>query len=244
LRNARVELTLRGSRAVEEEGVKSFAPGRAGRPQATGRNAMSLTFYYAPMTSATRIHWALEELGIPYEKVKVDLTAGDQKKPEYLALNPNGKVPLVVDDGVPIFESLAILLYLGERYGVDKGLFPSDTKERAEALKWIAWASVTMGETGSRVMRNTSERFPAEERNALAGARAKKEIGEHLALIDKEIAGKQYLVGEKFTFADLAVAGFVPFLSMIGVDITPYKNLQGWVGRCTSRPALGKAMQG
>jgi glutathione S-transferase len=95
---------------------------------------MSLTFYYSPMSSATRIHWALEELGIPYDKVKVDLAAGDQKKPAYLALNPNGKVPLVVDDGTPIFESLAILIYLGERYGVEKGLFPPGWAERGEAL--------------------------------------------------------------------------------------------------------------
>ena len=91
---------------------------------------MSLTFYYTPMSSATRVHWALEELGVPYEKVKMDLAAGDQRKPEYLALNPNGKVPLLVGDGTPIFESLAILLHLGETYGVEKGLFPAPGLER------------------------------------------------------------------------------------------------------------------
>jgi glutathione S-transferase len=205
---------------------------------------MSLTFYYAPMTSATRIHWALEELGIPYEKVKIDLAAGDQKKPEYLALNPNGKVPLVVDEGVPIFESTAILIYLGERYGVDKGLFPEATMQRAEALKWIAWAGVTLGETAGRLMRNTSDRFPAEERNAAAGERAKKEIGEEIAMVDKALEGKDYLLGDKFTFADLAIAGYVPFLARIGADLGPYKNVQAWVGRCTARPAIAKAMQG
>src|SRR5690242_11716885 len=100
------------------------------------RNPMTAKFYYSPMTSATRVHWALEELGVPYEKIKLDLTAGDQKKPEYLALNPNGKVPLFVDEeGRPIFESLAILLYLGERYGVAKGLYPASAIERAESLQ-------------------------------------------------------------------------------------------------------------
>ena len=205
---------------------------------------MSLVFYYAPMTSAGRIHWALEELGIPYEKKKIDLAAGEQKKPEYLALNPNGKVPLIVDDGVPIFESLAILIYLGERYGADKGLFPTSMLERAEALKWLAWGSVTLGETASRMFRNTSDRFPAEERNAAAGEKAKKELGDLLALLDRELSSKQYLVGTKFTFADLSLAGFSQFLGMIGVDASSYKNLQAWLGRCTSRPALGKAMQG
>lgn len=205
---------------------------------------MSLTFYYAPMTSATRIHWALEELGVPYEKVKVDLGQGEHKKPAYLALNPNGKVPLVVDEGVPIFESTAILIYLGERYGVDKGLFPEATMKRAEALKWIAWAAVTLGEAGGRLMRNTSERFPAEERNALAGERAKKELGEQLEILDQALTGKDYLLGDTFTFADLAIAGFVPFLARIGTDLGPHKNVQAWVGRCTARPGLAKAMQG
>jgi len=196
------------------------------------------------MTSATRIHWALEELGVPYEKVKLDLAAGDQKKPEYLALNPNGKVPLVVDEGVPIFESLAILIYLGERYGVEKGLFPEASMKRAEALKWMAWASVTLGETGFRILRNTSDRFPAEERNAASAERAKKEIAEELAILDKQLEGKEYLVGDTFTLADLALAGFVPFFARIGVDLGPFKNIQAWVGRCTTRPALGRAMAG
>src|SRR3954452_24446147 len=107
---------------------------------------MSIVFYYTPMSSATRIHWALEELGVGYEKVKLDLAAGDHKKPEYLALNPNGKVPLIVEGDTPIFESLAILIYLGERYGVEKGLYPELGPKRAEALRWIAWANVTLGE--------------------------------------------------------------------------------------------------
>jgi len=205
---------------------------------------MSLTFYYAPMTSATRIHWALEELGVPYDKVKVDLAAGDQKKPEYLALNPNGKVPLIVDEGLPIFESMAILVYLGERYGVEKGLFPEANMKRAEALKWMAWASVTVGEVASRLVRNTTDRFPAEERNAVAGEKAKKELGDLLGIADKALEGKEYLVGDKFSFADLSIAGYVPFLSRFGVDLGPYKNLQAWVSRCMSRPALAKAMQG
>jgi glutathione S-transferase len=205
---------------------------------------MSLVFYYAPMTSATRIHWAIEELEVPYEKKKMDLAAGDQKKPEYLAMNPNGKVPLLVDEGVPIFESMAILIYLGERYGVEKGLFPKPGMERAEALKWIIWGGATMLDAGGRMMRNTSERFPADERNAKAGESAKRELAEHLGILDKAVEGKEYLVGDHFTFADLALAAYMPFLARLGVDLGPYKHLQAWVGRCTARPALGRAMQG
>src|SRR6266545_4462922 len=98
---------------------------------------MALIFYYAPMSSATPVYWALEELGVPFEKVKLDLRAGDQKKPEFLKINPNGQVPALVGDGTPMFESVAILLHLGERYGVDKKLWPAaGTPERMGAMSW------------------------------------------------------------------------------------------------------------
>jgi glutathione S-transferase len=205
---------------------------------------MSIVFYYTPMSSATRIHWALEELGVPYDKKKMDLTAGDQKKPDYLALNPNGKVPLVVDDGVPIFESLAILLHLGERFGVEKGLFPAAGMARAEAFKWIAWSQVSLGDVISRLFRNATERFPAEERSAKAAETAKREAGEHLAILDKALAGKEYLGGKEFSFTDLACAGACMVLGRFGIDFGPYPAVHAWVGRCTSRPALARAMQG
>jgi glutathione S-transferase len=205
---------------------------------------MSLIFYYAPMTSATRIHWALEELEMPYEKKKIDLASGDQKSAEYLALNPNGKVPLVVEDGVAIYESLAILIYLGERYGVDKGLFPKPGMERAESLTWLVWAQVTLAEAGGRIMRNTSERFPEDERNAKAAEAAKNDLHAALAIVERALEGKEYLVGGKFSYADLAIAGYVPFFARIGADLSPFKNIQAWIGRCTARPALAKAMQG
>jgi glutathione S-transferase len=205
---------------------------------------MSVTFYYSPMSSATRIHWALEELGIPYDKVKVDLAGGEQKKPDYLAKNPNGKVPLLVVDGTAVFESLAILIYLGERYGVEKDLFPPLNLARAEALKWMAWGSSSLVDAGGRLMRNVSDRFPAEQHNAKAAEAAKKERGELLAILDHELEGKEYLVDGKFSFADLALAGYMPFLGRIGGDLGPHKNIQAWVARCTTRPALGRAMMG
>ena len=106
---------------------------------------MSITFYYAPATSATRVHWALEELGISYQKVRLDLAKGEQKSPEFLELNPNGKVPALVDDGTPMFESLAIIIHLGEKYGVAKSLWPAPgSAQSAEALMWAVWGTVTV----------------------------------------------------------------------------------------------------
>jgi glutathione S-transferase len=202
---------------------------------------MSLTFYYAPMTSATRIHWALEEVGCSYERVKVDLAAGDQRKPEYLALNPNGKVPLLVADGLPIYESLAILLYLGETYGVEKGLFPAPGLERAEAFRWMAWVGITLGDAVSRVIRN-SDRFPAEQRNELAREVAKKDLADLWTMVDKALDGKEYLVGGRFTLADLSVSGFVMVTGRFGVDIGHLKNVQAWSAKATQRPAMGRVL--
>lgn len=203
-----------------------------------------LKFYYTPMTSATRVHWALEELGVSYEKIRIDLAAGDQKKPEYLALNPNGKVPVLVADGEPIFESLAILLYLGERFGVEKGLFPSEIQARAVAFKWMAWASVTLTEALFRFMRNTLERFPADERNAKAAEGAKNDVHAALAILEKAIADKPYLLGDDFSLVDVSIASMVPFMARIGIDTGNYPGINAWAGRCMTRPALGRAMTG
>lgn len=205
---------------------------------------MNLAFYYSPMSSSNRIHWALEELGVPYEKIKVDLGVGAQKKPEYLALNPNGKVPLLVADGHPIFESLAILIFLGEQFGTEKGLYPQPGLERAEALKWMAWGSVSFGEALFRFLRNTSERFPAEEKNEKAAAAAKNELSAYLTTLDKALEGKDYLLGPNFSLVDLSLASVFPFMARLGIDTNPYKNVNAWVGRCVTRPALARVMMG
>jgi glutathione S-transferase len=203
---------------------------------------MSITFYYKPMSSATRVHWALEELGVPYEKVLLKLD-GDQKAPDFVKLNPNGKVPLLVVDGHPIFESLAQLLWLGETYGVDKGLFPAPGIERAEAFKWMVWGSVTVHEAIAFVLKN-GDRVPEEERNAKARERAVKELTACFAMLDAHLEGKDYILGKNFSLADCSLAAFIPFAARMGADISAMKNLQAWSARSTQRPALGRAMQG
>lgn len=97
----------------------------------------SIVLYWHPMSSATPVACALAELGVPHRRVKVDIKAGEQRKPEYLALNPNGKVPTLTVDGAPMFEALAIQLWLAEEYGVAKGLWPAaGTPERLQAMSW------------------------------------------------------------------------------------------------------------
>jgi glutathione S-transferase len=205
---------------------------------------MSITFYYSPMSSAVIAHWALEELGVPVEKVKIDLTKGEQKKPEYVALNPNGKVPLLVVDGTPIFETVAILSYLGETYGVEKGLYPAAGLKRAEAIKWMAWAGVTLGEALSRYSHAGHERFPKELHHEPSRARGKADVESCVAILEGELtkSKRPYLLGDAFTLVDLQLSGWVGYLGMMGFDLAKYPTVVAWSQRCTQRPAFGKVM--
>jgi glutathione S-transferase len=202
---------------------------------------MSLVYYYSPMSSAVRVTWAIEELSVPCERVLVDFRKGETKTPEFLKLNPNGKVPLLVIDGHPIFESLAILVHLGETYGVAKGMYPAPGVERADCLKWIAWASASLVEPIQRYVLHTSERVPAEQRNAKAAAVAMADLEGMLTLLDNALAGRSYLLGGQFTMADLAVCGFITYLAFLRYDVSPHASIKAWSERCLSRPAAQKS---
>lgn len=207
---------------------------------------MSLTFFYAPMSSASVAHWAIEELGVPVEKVKIDLAAGDQQKPSFLALNPNGKVPLLVVDGTPIFETIAIIAYLGETYGVDKGLYPAAGVKRAEAMKWMTWMQVSVGEAVSRFRHATCEPFGKELHHEPSAKRGKADAEALLGILDAELAKSKrpYLLGDTFTLADLHVAAWTGWLGMIGFDLGKFPAVEAFTKRCSSRPAFGKIMSG
>jgi glutathione S-transferase len=102
---------------------------------------MTIKLYSWPMSSGTRIAWALEELALPYEYVPLDAKKQDHRSPEMLAINPHGKVPALDDDGLKLFESGAILLYLGSRYGAAQGLWPGPKGQQAlaDAVCWTVW---------------------------------------------------------------------------------------------------------
>jgi glutathione S-transferase len=199
---------------------------------------MSLTFYYAPMSTASITDLVLEELGVPVERVKLDFKKGDTKKPEYLKLNPNAKVPLVVHDGTPIFESAALTMYLGEQFGVEKRLYPGPGPKRGEAMKWIVWTNVTLGEAVYRWARNAQGWAPEDQRNAKATETAAKDVGELLSILDGALAGKQYLLGADYTLADTHVNSFVEWLRHMKIDMAKLSNLNAWSKRCSERPAV------
>jgi glutathione S-transferase len=203
---------------------------------------MNLTFYYAPMSTATITDLVLEELGLTCKRVKLDIKAGDTKKPDFLKVNPNGKVPVLVHDDTPIWESAAITMYLGEMFGVDKGLYPKAGPKRGEAMKWITWTNVTLCDAVYRWARNTMEWVPAEQHNAKAAAAAKTDIAHCLGIVDSALTGRKFLTGD-YTLADTHLNSCIDWLRHMKIDMTAFKHLNEWSQRCTARPAYSKVMK-
>lgn len=203
---------------------------------------MSLTFYYAPMSTASVTALILEELEVPCERVKLDLKAGDAKKPDFVKLNPNAKVPVIVHDGTVLWESTAITMYLGETFGVEKGLYPAAGPKRGEAMKWICWGGVTLVDAVYRWARNTSEWMPADQRNAKAGEIGRQEIDNCLRILDSALEGPSYLIGD-FSLADAHLFSLMGWLQYMKIDLSSHKHLMAWFGRCAERPASKRMMQ-
>lgn len=204
---------------------------------------MSIVFYHSPMSSASPVAWALAELGVPHEKVIVDLKAGDQRKPEFLQLNPNGKVPTLVADGSPMFEALAIMMYLGDRFGVEKKLWPAiDDPARGPAMAWSAWAYVTLGVPMRVLFTATSDRLGPEFHNAAQADHARKEIDGLLGILDGRLEGRPYLLGEGFSIADVIVGATVGYLRLTGTKVDGHARVNDWLTRCFARPAQREAM--
>jgi glutathione S-transferase len=202
---------------------------------------MSMIFYFAPMSTATLTSLVLEELGVQHDRKKLDIKAGDTKKPEFLKVNPNGKVPTIVHDGVTIWESSAITMYLGEQFGVAKGLWPVAGTKRGEAMKWVAWTNVTLGEAVYR--RGHSGEWAAPDAGSPKMVeQANKDIAELLGILDASLAGKDYLLGADYSLADTHVNSFCDWLRHSQIDFAAFANVNAWTARCTARPAYQRVM--
>ena len=200
---------------------------------------MTLHLYAAATSNAQRAACMLEELGLPYTLHKVDLAKGAQKTTEFLAINPAGQVPALVDDaaGVTLAQSIAILLYLAEKTGK---LLPTDAKTRAAALWWTAYAaSDVSGAVGAYIgfTRSNLADKPAPVGEWLAGR-----IVGALAQADKALAdGRAYLCGSAFTVADVA---FAPAASRAKdvPGVAALAHLQAYLARTMARPGMAKGI--
>ena len=203
---------------------------------------MNIVFYSAPQSSATPVAWALAELEVPHEAVSFNLKQGEQKQPEFLQLNPNGKVPTLVVDGTPLFEALAILQWLGDKFGVAQGIWPAaDTPARLEALSWTAWVYVTYSATIQRLNYAQSEAVDPALRHPGQAEVAKKDINHLLSLLDGRLRGRGFLLGPAFSLADLIVGAVVIYGTYCGASVDAHPNVKKWLGTLQERDAFRRA---
>ncbi|WP_454675331.1 glutathione S-transferase family protein [Achromobacter pestifer] len=198
---------------------------------------MSIVFYWYPQSSASPIACALAELQVPHERVKVDIRAGEQRRPEFLALNPNGKVPTLTVDGAPLFEALAIHLWLGERWGVEQGLWPAaGTAQRLAAMSWCTWAYVTYGAVISRL--HVVAHGDEQSRDARLAERAIADLDSLLGLLDAHLTRQPWMLGDKYSLADLVVASVVGYTAFLGAPVAAHPKVQAWLSTVKARPAM------
>jgi len=198
-----------------------------------------LKFYFNGSPNPTKVALFLEEAGLPYEAIAVDTRKGEQFKPEYLAINPNGKVPAIVDDGTVVFDSNAILLYLAEKTGQ---FLPANTPAaRAELLSWLMFAASGVGPYAGQAVHF---RHFTPEKQPYALNRYLFEAQRHFAILNDRLASRRYMVGDTYTIVDMDVWGWgrmIPFV--IGEEawakLPHFKRL---VDEISARPAAVRAV--
>ncbi|GAX40825.1 glutathione S-transferase domain-containing protein [Tolypothrix sp. NIES-4075] len=179
-----------------------------------------LKLYGGSPSRASIVHWYLEELSVPYEFIKLDLKSGEQRKPEFLAINPMGKVPAIVDGDLQLWESGAILLYLAEKYGK-----PSSVEERAKIAQWVLFANSSLS-TGIFVETNREREMPRL-----------------MTPLNQILEQQPFILGNEFTVADVAVGsvlGYIPM--MLKLDLSAYPAVLNYIKQIAQRPAFQKSI--
>lgn len=182
-----------------------------------------LKLYGGARSRASIVQWYLEEIGVPYEFVLLDMQAGAHLQPDYLAVNPIGKVPAIAEGDFKLWESGAILLYLAEKYGK----MPDSLEKRAEITQWVVFANATLGQ-GIFIEANRERETP----------RLLKPLND---IFEKQ----SFLMGDEMTVADIAVGSILAYIPMmLKLDLSAYPAVLGYIKRISERPAFQKAIGG
>lgn len=201
-----------------------------------------LELYGITQSRAFRPRWLLEELGLPYQHHPLDFRSDALKQPNYLALNPNGRVPTLVDGDLVLWESMAINLYLAEKYGAEQRLWPETIEQRALAYQWTFWV-MTEVETALLTVLMHKRVLPETQRNVHKASRSEGLLKKPLRVLDAALAERDYLAGDHFTVADLNVAAVLSWMKPARVGLKPYPQLAAWLDRCLARPARKQAQR-
>ena len=165
---------------------------------------MTIKLYEFGPTRAIRVRWTLQELGVDFEPIRVNLLAGEHRRPDFLKINPAGKLPVIVDDDVVLTESVAIVLYLAEKYP-DKGLIPTDLKERAQLNRWLLFAATELEQPLWRIARHTTL-YPEDQRLPGDVILASQEFKAMASVLEPHMQGRQFVAGDSVTVADFVMA--------------------------------------
>jgi glutathione S-transferase len=200
-----------------------------------------LKIYGVARSRAFRILWMAKELGLDYEHVKVDFASGEAREPGFLALNPNGQVPVIDDDGFILWESMAINLYLAKKYGAG-GLYPTRLEDEARAWQWSFWGMTEVERPVLTAMMNRAV-YPEEKRDKAAADAAERALAQPLKVLDGALGRSPNLLGEGFTVADLNVASILAWARPAQIDMSAFPKLAEWLKNCAERPAARAARQ-
>jgi GST-like protein len=198
-----------------------------------------LKFYFNGAPNPNKVALFLEETGLPVELIAVDTRKGEQHAPEFRKVNPNGKVPAIDDDGVFVFDSNAILLYLGEKTGK---FMPANTPQnRATLLSWLMFIATGLGPYSGQAVHF---RHAAPKDLEYAHNRYQFEAHRHYKILDDHLATSKYMVGDTYTIVDMAFWGWARMAPYVmGDDVyTKYPNVKRLVDEITARPAATRAI--
>jgi len=198
-----------------------------------------LKFYYSGAPNPTKVALFLEEASVAYEPIPVDTRTGAQHKPDYLAINPNAKVPAIVDGDVTVFDSNAILLYLAEKTG--KFLPPNTPKARGELLSWLMFVASGVGPYSGQ---SVHFRNYAPDKIPYAVNRYMFEAQRHFGILDARLAKKRYMLGDTYTIVDMDVWGWARLIpTVLGEQAwAKFPNLKRLVDEISARPAAARAV--
>ena len=202
---------------------------------------MALKIYGVARSRAFRTLWMAKELGLDYEHVKVDFATGETRTPEHLALNPNGHVPVIDNDGFILWESMAINLYLAKKFGAG-GLYPSRLQDEARAWQWSFWGMTELERPVLTALFNRAI-LPESQRDAAAADAAEKALAQPFVVLQGVLSGSPYLLGEQFTVADLNVASILAWARPAQIDFSAVPKVADWLRVCAERPAARAARQ-
>ncbi len=201
-----------------------------------------IDFYYWPTPNGWKVAILLEELGIKYRMLPINISKGDQFKPEFLAISPNNRIPAIVDhnvpgDPVPIFESGAIMWYLAEKEGK---FLPKNLLERKEAMEWLFWQVGNQGPLAGQLSHFVN--YAPKGVGDYGRQRYSREYDRCLGVLERRLQGRDYILSE-YSITDMICWPWVLIAKPLGASLEPFPNISAWRNRIKQRPAVQRAVE-